>query len=102
MHIYIHLSLSRALARARLSLSRIHTHTFTHAHTHTHICTTHTHNSLSRLHRPKHRLIERDLYCFGMEVLLDLDLALLRDFFRAFFVNPKAKMWREFLAWHNF
>ena len=23
---------------------------------------------------PKHRLIERDLYCFGMEVLLDLDL----------------------------
>ena len=49
---------------------------------------------------PKHRLIERDLYCFGMEVLLDLDLALLRDFFRAFFTNPRAKMWREFLAWN--
>ena len=48
---------------------------------------------------PKHRLIERDLYCFGMEVLLDLDLALLRDFFGAFFANPKEKMWREFLAW---
>jgi len=49
---------------------------------------------------PKHRLIERDLYCFGMEVLLDLDLALLRDFFRAFFTNPRAMMWREFLAWN--
>jgi hypothetical protein len=36
-----------------------------------------------------------------MEVLLDLDLALLRDFFRAFFVNPKARMWREFLAWFS-
>ena len=33
------------------------------------------------------------------EVLLDLDLALLRDFFGAFFANPKEKMWREFLAW---
>jgi len=49
---------------------------------------------------PKHRLIERDLYCFGMEVLLDLDLALLRDFFGAFFANPNEKMWREFLAWN--
>lgn len=48
---------------------------------------------------PKHRLIERDLYCFGMEVLLDLDLALLRDFFGAFFADPRDKMWREFLAW---
>lgn len=49
---------------------------------------------------PKHRLIERDLYCFGMEVLLDLDLALLRDFFGAFFANPREKAWREFLAWN--
>ena len=44
------------------------------------------------------RLIERDLYCFGMEVLLDLDLALLRDFFGAFFANPRERGWREFLA----
>jgi len=48
---------------------------------------------------PKQRLIERDLYCFGMEVLLDLDVALLRDFFSAFFADPKEKMWRQFLAW---
>jgi len=48
---------------------------------------------------PKHRLIERDLYCFGMEVLLDLDVKLLRDFFSAFFADPKEEMWRKFLAW---
>mmetsp|Transcript_19578 Transcript_19578/g.46506 ORF Transcript_19578/g.46506 Transcript_19578/m.46506 type:complete len:691 (-) Transcript_19578:123-2195(-) len=48
---------------------------------------------------PKHRLIERDLYCFGMEVLLDLDVRLLRDFFAAFFADPKEQMWRQFLAW---
>eukprot|EP00286_Rhodomonas_abbreviata_P001046 CAMPEP_0181288368 /NCGR_PEP_ID=MMETSP1101-20121128/294_1 /TAXON_ID=46948 /ORGANISM="Rhodomonas abbreviata, Strain Caron Lab Isolate" /LENGTH=681 /DNA_ID=CAMNT_0023392483 /DNA_START=185 /DNA_END=2226 /DNA_ORIENTATION=- len=49
---------------------------------------------------PKHRLIERDLYCFGMEVLLDLDVQLLRDFFAAFFADPKEQMWRQFLAWN--
>jgi len=48
---------------------------------------------------PKHRLIERDLYCFGMEVLLDLDVGLLQSFFRAFFADPKETMWRKFLAW---
>ena len=32
-------------------------------------------------------------------MLLDLDLLLLRDFFGAFFANPKEKMWRQFLAW---
>mmetsp|Transcript_13993 Transcript_13993/g.35188 ORF Transcript_13993/g.35188 Transcript_13993/m.35188 type:complete len:288 (-) Transcript_13993:21-884(-) len=48
---------------------------------------------------PKHRLIERDLYCFGMEVMLGLDVALLRDFFAAFFQDPREKFWRRFLAW---
>ena len=32
-------------------------------------------------------------------MLLDLDVALLRDFFTAFFANPEEKMWRTFLAW---
>ena len=34
-----------------------------------------------------------------MCVCIDLDLALLRDFFGAFFADPRDKMWREFLAW---
>jgi hypothetical protein len=106
-YVNISISLSPFRSRASLSLSLVLCLSHTHAHARTHTCThththAHTHNSLSLTHRPKHRLIERDLYCFGMEVLLDLDLALLRDFFRAFFVNPKAKMWREFLAWHKF
>lgn len=31
--------------------------------------------------------------------MLDLDVGLLRDFFVAFFSNPKEQWWRKFLAW---
>ena len=34
-----------------------------------------------------------------LQVLLDLDLGLLREFFRAFFADPSETMWRKFLAW---
>ncbi len=33
------------------------------------------------------------------QVLLDLDVGLLREFFRAFFADPSETMWRKFLAW---
>ena len=34
-----------------------------------------------------------------VQVLLDLDVGLLREFFRAFFADPNETMWRKFLAW---
>ncbi len=38
-------------------------------------------------------------YPVFMQVLLDLDVQLLRSFFRAFFADPSETMWRKFLAW---
>lgn len=48
---------------------------------------------------PHDKLRTRDFHVFAMEMLVEMDIELIREFFRTFFKDLELSSWKEYLAW---